>query len=476
MAAALGAAYTLVERIADAVLLLTQAPAAHEARGAAAEALREFAGVAAIELCHDVAAARAALAAGGIRLAVADLRVSGALGWLAELRDGAGLPAIAMGATLPWLLRALAPGAFGVAFGALYAANTLGAVLGVVLAETSLVPRFGVLASAQKSNWSGLLRSTLQAAPRAKAHVDAAAALEAARQEYVATLQPTVGETALVGLEGQVAAHEQLGAQLVRSADARRRLLNELDIEFQSLDARVKSSLDRVWAVFGKVIGRDYLLEASRTLDELGRHLDDLGDLHGYGPATVKAIAVREKAFSALLSENETSITRVLGAEWLRETRANLDRVAWLRDLLVRTDGQRKETNDAFSQSHAELATAVRKINSQYETVRAVESARRQSAEALSAATAQERRQRTTLGWLSAIVLLLLLATIVSTVRSVVLPVRRLVRATERVARGVLFLSFHFPETGTNAVTGPVRDRVTGCPEYKVTSVDVRPL
>ena len=144
--------------------------------------------------------------------------------------------------------------------------------------------------------------------------------------------------TSLRGLEGQVNAHSQLGAQLVRSSDARRRLVNELDIEFQSLDSRVKSSLDRVWAVFGKVVGRDYLVEASRTLDELGRHLDDLGDLHGYGPSTVAPIIVREKAFGALLTENQSSITRVLGADWLAQTRANLDRVAWLRDLLVRTD------------------------------------------------------------------------------------------------------------------------------------------
>ena len=38
-----------------------------------------------------------------------------------------------------------------------------------------------------------------------------------------------------------------------RSADARRRLLAELDIEYEALDVRIKSSLDRVWAVFGKV-------------------------------------------------------------------------------------------------------------------------------------------------------------------------------------------------------------------------------
>ena len=46
-------------------------------------------------------------------------------------------------------------------------------------------------------------------------------------------------------------------------------------------------------------------------------------------------------------------------------------------------------------------------------------------------------------------------------------------RVTERVARGVVFLSFHFPDTDTNAVVGDVRDRLTDCPEYKVTAVEV---
>ena len=281
-----------------------------------------------------------------------------------------------------------------------------------------------------------LARVESPAATRVTAQADATAALDEARLTYVDALRPNVSEPALGGLEDEIAAHAELGAQVVRSADARRRLLNEVDIEFQSLDKRVKSSLDRVWAVFGKVIGRDYLVEASRTLDEMARYLDDMDTLHGYGPATVRSIAVREKAFAALLAENEQGISRVLGADWLAETRANLERVVWLRELLVRTDGQRKETNEAFVASHVALAASIRRVHAQFEANRALETARRQSAEVLSAVTEQERRQRTLLAWLSAVVLLLLLATIVSTVRSVVLPVRRLVRATERLSRG----------------------------------------
>jgi predicted molibdopterin-dependent oxidoreductase YjgC len=47
-------------------------------------------------------------------------------------------------------------------------------------------------------------------------------------------------------------------------------------------------------------------------------------------------------------------------------------------------------------------------------------------------------------------------------------------RVTTRSAPGVVFLSFHFPETGANRLTGQVRDRISGCPEYKVTAVEVR--
>jgi formate dehydrogenase major subunit len=46
-------------------------------------------------------------------------------------------------------------------------------------------------------------------------------------------------------------------------------------------------------------------------------------------------------------------------------------------------------------------------------------------------------------------------------------------RVTDRVAPGTLFLTFHFPETEANAVTTDVRDRVSGCPEYKLTGVEV---
>ncbi len=50
------------------------------------------------------------------------------------------------------------------------------------------------------------------------------------------------------------------------------------------------------------------------------------------------------------------------------------------------------------------------------------------------------------------------------------------VLADPRIAQGTAFLSFHFPETHTNRLTGPVRDPQANCPQYKATAVRVRPI
>jgi formate dehydrogenase major subunit len=42
---------------------------------------------------------------------------------------------------------------------------------------------------------------------------------------------------------------------------------------------------------------------------------------------------------------------------------------------------------------------------------------------------------------------------------------------TERVAPGVVYTTFHFPESGANVITTDNSDWATNCPEYKVTAV-----
>ena len=48
-------------------------------------------------------------------------------------------------------------------------------------------------------------------------------------------------------------------------------------------------------------------------------------------------------------------------------------------------------------------------------------------------------------------------------------------RATvsERMQPGVVYTTFHFPESGANVITTDSSDWATNCPEYKVTAVQV---
>jgi len=41
------------------------------------------------------------------------------------------------------------------------------------------------------------------------------------------------------------------------------------------------------------------------------------------------------------------------------------------------------------------------------------------------------------------------------------------------VAPGVVYTTFHFPESGANVITTDNSDWATNCPEYKVTAVEV---
>jgi formate dehydrogenase major subunit len=46
---------------------------------------------------------------------------------------------------------------------------------------------------------------------------------------------------------------------------------------------------------------------------------------------------------------------------------------------------------------------------------------------------------------------------------------------TTRVQPGVVYTTFHNPETGANVVTTEYSDWATSCPEYKVTAVQIAP-
>ncbi|RDI97585.1 spermidine synthase [Dyella solisilvae] len=85
------------------------------------------------------------------------------IGWLAWLLPFAlvGIPAIAMGGTLPVLVRASVPDSVARTGGRLYAANTAGAIAGVLLAPFVLLPALGVQGSAMAAAAINLLAASV---------------------------------------------------------------------------------------------------------------------------------------------------------------------------------------------------------------------------------------------------------------------------------------------------------------------------
>jgi formate dehydrogenase major subunit len=49
-------------------------------------------------------------------------------------------------------------------------------------------------------------------------------------------------------------------------------------------------------------------------------------------------------------------------------------------------------------------------------------------------------------------------------------------KVSERIQPGVVYTTFHHPDTGTNVITTENTDWATDCPEYKVTAVEVTPV
>ena len=51
--------------------------------------------------------------------------------------------------------------------------------------------------------------------------------------------------------------------------------------------------------------------------------------------------------------------------------------------------------------------------------------------------------------------------------------IRMLAKVSAEVKPGILYTTFHFPESGANVITTDSSDWATNCPEYKVTAVQV---
>jgi diguanylate cyclase (GGDEF)-like protein len=288
----------------------------------------------------------------------------------------------------------------------------------------------------------------------------ARAELDRAHGEYVAAAAQWMDSARLRELEAQLAAQKKRGRTLEQLAERRRAALREYWDRFEALDAQLKKSLDQSWKIFGRLLARQSLVTLSRSLDDIRQHFMRFRSVDSYDQSAIDSILRSEYSFAEVLDRNASGLRRSLGAEWVTNIRADFERIVVGRDSLLRMDEQRRRDARVFSNVSAAISgmlSVAPRGSLPRPAVQTNASTGQQSTGAhnpvaagaltpdssglTSSTTTHESlasrpdSNRKFVG-IAAVVLVLLLALSVGTVLSVQRPVRRLMEATDRLAKG----------------------------------------
>ena len=265
-----------------------------------------------------------------------------------------------------------------------------------------------------------------------------------------------------VKLAASFKSHEQDAAGLIAAGDQRRELSGQYAALFETMNARDKASLDHSWKIFGRVVARQSLLQISSHLDALRKQAASLALSEDATDQKLSALREAEQAVQKDLDDNKSTLRRTEGDAWYDSMCADLIALVSMRGGLTQADANLNEHSLEFSQNTESLTDSIpRKIESKpvqaahpAETARPVlpvtvdpivhpaigvpASVLPDKLETHSAVTESERpsAQRNSLAWLSAGLLLILFYVLVGTVLSILRPVRSLLLATTRLARG----------------------------------------
>jgi diguanylate cyclase (GGDEF)-like protein len=228
----------------------------------------------------------------------------------------------------------------------------------------------------------------------------------------------------------------QLVADHAKSADAlvqSRRVRRELQTRYLDLlagmDARVTAALEDSWKNRSRAAAREPLLELRTRLDALrtaftARSALDERDLD------TGILARAERSLMGTLRERDAILRRMPGADWVHAMSASAQSLTTTRVALFRNEERRLTTSDAMAGQSRRMHALV--------PASFPDTPLESGAAASVAGTALETAEpsRSLFAWVSAFVLLVLFYLCFATIFSIVRPVRRLLAATHRLARG----------------------------------------
>jgi diguanylate cyclase (GGDEF)-like protein len=257
------------------------------------------------------------------------------------------------------------------------------------------------------------------------------------------------------GVQAQLANYERAGVDYVQSADQRRSVLLQYQDRLDAMDKRITTSMSRSLKLFGRVFARQSLLRLHESVDELQRRFTDVAAASVADPEALAALADSENALASMFQADDASFSRSEGTEWVRGMHRDLSGLGTLRAAGIETGNTLRDETARFAAARDRLLASVPEILSESLTV----FERQATAEpprnvpplppamaspivdavtttTTTTTTAPDHDRRMMVAWITAAVLLVWLAISVWTMRSILIPVSRLIEATRKLARG----------------------------------------
>ena len=244
------------------------------------------------------------------------------------------------------------------------------------------------------------------------------------------------------------------GQLLVALSDERRQARAGYLRSLDALNTAMQRALDGAWTFLGRVVARQSLVQLRTELDAIRQHseilrLQDLPDTSG-----IDRLTASEAAFQATLTAHQAGLVKSQGAHWVQDIQDNLTSLAALRKQQVLLGTQKDESTRSLAQERAALSAAASAAFAAGDLVKlkntsaAPLSANTRGAEppvtsdppvtdsVVTTETGTGRDARPTMAIVTILTLLVTTVVCILTVRSVVVPVRRFLEATTKLARG----------------------------------------
>ncbi len=226
--------------------------------------------------------------------------------------------------------------------------------------------------------------------------------------------------------------HKSSADMLVVSRRARRELLARYSSLLAQMDTRLRSAIELNWKMPGHASARDSLLEIQGQLDAVrasfvARNTFDTREMD------TSPLAGAERALSTRLRDRDSMLKRAMGPDAYHAMNADAQALTTTRVALFRNEEKRMGAMEAFARDPRRLAEML--------PARVTEAMPEAGTTPVVADTeprtiADPGPDRSLVAWISGFVLVVLLYLCTATIFSIVRPVRRLLSATNRLARG----------------------------------------